>query len=260
MPKFSSEEIQALDDNAFRDLITEHMHPADGDPEAWDVLFSRELMSRTMEVLQSMLGQVTGSLTRKKAEAERFHLDTYQHGTKQDWFAYKTEYTEWRSRATAFQRMVQRRLGDAKNARRIWGQQRQTLQDQRIAQRGPDYKDRIDRARARGDEAHAVLQQVALKIREHQALTAVSGRTPEQHDYDLWRLLDELTLTVGRNGEKASVRRVMETYWLDTSPATISEGQHGQAERLMRQAPAGRSPRYEGIPKARHVGESERLA
>lgn len=257
--KYDVAKVAALSDERFKELIDKHLHPDTGDPAVWDVLFSQSLMPRTTEVLQAMLEKVSVTLGRKKVEADAVHLESLKTGTRQEWFAHRLEYDEWRVRAVAFQKMVQRRLGAAKNVRRSWGKEQQDRQEKRIGERGPDYKDRLARAKAAKDECENALRRLALKIREHQALTAVSDRMPEQHDYDLWRLLDELTLTVGKGGEQASVRRVMESYWLDTSEATMAAGQRGQTERMMQQAPAGRAPRFEGVTKVRRIDGQKRL-
>lgn len=258
--EYNITKVAALSDERFREFVEKHLNPHTGDPAAWDALYSRDLMPRTTGVLQDMWEKVTTTLGVKKVEADAFHLESVERGTKQDWFAYRLEYTEWRRRAVAFQLMVQRRLAGAKEARRAWGKAQQARQEQRIAERGPDYKDRLARTRAAKEECETTLRLLALKIREHQALATLSGRMPEQHDYDLWRLLDEIMLTVGKNGELAPMRKVMEAYWLDTSEATVAEGQRGQAERMMKQAPAGKSPRYEGIAKVRRIDEPKRLA
>lgn len=41
--------------------------------------------------------------------------------------------------------------------------------------------------------------------------------------------------------------------------SALTDDQYSEAERTMRQAPAGRSSQYTGVPRARHIGSEKPL-
>jgi hypothetical protein len=237
------DEIAELGDDEFHELIRQHIHPVSGDAAVWAILLSPSLQDRTAGHLRDMNGRVDSSFKKRAREADAYQLECLKKGHvgRRDWQEYYNDYQAWRKRAGAFKQMVAGRAAELKIAQK---RTRAAAHEVYQATNSHNYRE--------------VIRQFAVRIHQHQALTARSGREPEQHDYDLWRLLDELSVPVGPEGN-ATIRDMMRTYWFDTSPATVQDGTRRTAERLMRQAPAGRSEAYQGIPKLRRTSPPNSL-
>lgn len=250
MTDITTDTIAELDDRAFRKFVTDRIFH-DADPAAWDLLLSGDLLWRTGALLTALRVQVEGELCRREGQNDADYLEHRTRGSsgRADWLARNSEYQAWRRRAVGFKRMVERRQLQAKEARRAVAQEQQD----------PELKARVQRLAEEADHYRDAVRRLAVKVHEHQALTASSGRCPEQHDYDLWRLLDELTVLVSKGRGQVPLRRMLQAYWFETTPATVAEGRRAEAERLMRQAPAGRSARFEGVPRVRGVDGPKRL-
>ncbi|MEU6291758.1 hypothetical protein [Streptomyces sp. NPDC046988] len=85
---------------------------------------------------------------------------------------------------------------------------------------------------------------------------ARTGTIATQEDYELWELLDQLTVPCGPTQEPT----MLDSYWTDVDVLTDAGAGRAVAKKTMRQAPAGRSAIYQGMPRARHVGSEEDLA
>jgi hypothetical protein len=240
--------ISQLDDSAFRELITTNIHPADNTDEAWKQLTAPQVVERTHDTLQAMRKQVEAALGKRRRDIEDFRTECHLRGPagKQDYFAAKTEYQDWKRRANSFRYMVEARQAQARSALRaaVATARQENLQEAR-----PLSRKRV--------AYHDALRDLALAVQRHQAAFAVSGRIAEQQDYDLWRRLGEIRVPV-RDDDEASLRDMLITFWVETEADTAKERRDN--ERLMRQVPAGRSSTFEGTPRARHLGNGKSLA
>lgn len=259
MPEYTTEGIERLGDKAFRELVTEHLHPETGDPEMWEALLARPLIKRTRALLAEMRNQVEATLRKRERESTEYQLECLNNRAsgRTDWVAHKAEYQDWRKKAVGFKRLVERRQVQAKAAAFSRGQEQHNREQEAGARRSAAHVERMTEQRQLYLE---IIRLLSIGIQQHQAMTAVAGRSPEQHDYDLWRALDNITIPMGPDEIYTALRKVLETFWFQTTAATANAGVRRQMERLMRQAPAGRSPSYEGAPKARHVGSTNPLA
>jgi hypothetical protein len=229
--------ISQLDDPAFRELITTNIHTADDTKAIWEQLMAREVADRTIEILRDLRIQTEASMSRKRRELDEFQADCLLRGKRgrQDWLAEKRQFDDWKRRANNFRRMVE-------------GRQIQVRTRMKFG-----YEER-----ARADQgARDALAKLCLQIQRHQAACASSGRRAEQADYELWALLDELTIPLTEGGA-VSLEYMLRTYWMQT--ARDKNAGRRAKERLMKQAPAGRSATFEGAPKARHLGSGKPLA
>ena len=234
------QDIEPLDDAAFRELVTDHLHSRKGDPQVWGLLTGPRLVQRTCGTLAAIHRQVTGTMLTKKTAREEFRQECFARGEagKRDWFASLAEYESWRRRAGHFALMVQERLSDAKKALKA-------------ANRAAN-----DTA---GHTHRMVLRQLAIAVQDHQAAHARAGGVAEQCDYELWRLLDKLTVPIGPRSEQMTLRTMLDIYWRDVEPVDEAREETAHMDDVMRAAPAGRSARYEGVPSARYVGNDKKL-
>lgn len=229
--------ISQLDDPAFREFITTNIHTADDTKAVWEQLADRRVADRTIETLRDLRLQTEGSMSRKRRELAEFQAECLLRGRRgrQDWLAAKREFEDWKRRANNFRRMVE--------ARQIQVRTRMKF--------GYEERARVDQG------ARDALAKLCLQIQRHQAACAVSGRRAEQADYELWALLEELTIPLTEGGA-ASLEYMLRTYWTPTS-RDKNAGRRTN-ERLMKQAPAGRAATFEGHPKARNIGSDKTLA
>jgi hypothetical protein len=247
--------VANLSDREFRDYVGANLHPNDGD-EAWPVLLSAELIERTFETLKDMRDQASRTLNQRAAERDEYQLECLRRGPagRQDWVTYRVEYDIWRRKIANFNRMVLARLSETSNAKKkLNSQMAAVAKRDRVAAHAQQMTEERDYLRG-------VVRDLAKAVHQHQAATAVSGRDAEQHDYDLWHALDTLTVPMGKEREPAKIRNVLRTHWFDTMHSPSGEAGRKHTERLMQQAPAGRSPSFEGIPKARFVEGRKPLA
>lgn len=236
-----AQQIAQLDTGQYEALVKDNAHPPARDPEVWAVLTEQRNIARTREALTNMLERTAATLRRRRAEREDFQRECLHRGPagRQDWFATQHEYEQWRRRAGNFHQTMQRALSDV-------GRASKTINRSANHQIAQDHRER--------------LRELALAVSRHQAAHARSGGIAEQCDYELWRLLDQLTVPVGPTQEQATLRTMLDIYWTDVEPVTGQQAAEDQAEALMRSAPAGQSARYAGVPRARHVDNGKHLA
>lgn len=235
------QDVAALDDQEFRRLITQHAHYTVGDPDVWRVLHSPELVARTRDMLTTVYNQLISSMRRRQQELDRFHQECLDRGPrgKEEWFVAKQRYEQQRGRLVSFHRALQARLTETTKALKS-----------------------TNRARSveLSTQARESLRDLALAVQRHQAAHARSGTIAEQCDYELWRLLDRLTVPVGPDHEQVPLRTMVDFYWTEVDAVTPAQASAEALEPVMRSAPAGRSSAYSGVPRARHVGNGKKLA
>jgi hypothetical protein len=211
------------------------------DPQAWQLLTSPDHINRTRETLTMVNQRTASTLRRRKTEREAFHQECRQRGAegKREWFETKAEYEEWRRKAAWFHQTVLSAISELSKLTRDRNRAGNQLQQ---------------------DESRETLRKLAAAVNRHQAAHAKSGQIAGQEDYELWQLLDRLTVPCGPNQDPTTLRTMLDFYWTDVEVRTAGEQVQAAAEKTMRQAPAGRSARFTGVPRARHVGNEKGLA
>ncbi|AJT68991.1 hypothetical protein [Streptomyces chattanoogensis] len=232
--------LDRLDNDAYERLVLDNAHPPARDQETWELLLSRPLIDRTRDTLSALVQRNVSALRKRKAEREAFQTECFARGPagKKDWFDTRNEYEEWRHRAANFARTVQNALADVNRAKR-------------------DHNRSANHTVAQ--EHRECLRKLALAVQRHQAAHARAGGVAEQPDYELWRVLDQITVPMGPSSEPTSLRTMLDIYWTDVASVDTADEQRAGAERAMRTAPAGQSGRFSGVPKARHVDNGKRL-
>ncbi len=233
-------DLSTLTDDQYSDLLTSQVHPKYRDQDVWDLLTSPEHIERTRAVLTNMHQRTANTLRRKKSEREAFEQECRAGGAagKAAWFESRPAYEDSRRRTAAFHQKVQQAISDIGKIQKR--QNRST-------------------AHEASNAARETLRQLSVGIQRHQARHAKSGTIADQEDYELWQLLDRLTVPLGPGQEPTSLRTMLDFYWTDVEPATAADDARADAERTMRQSPAGRSAQYAGVPRARHVGNDKPL-
>ncbi|MFE1451971.1 hypothetical protein [Streptomyces olivaceoviridis] len=235
-------DLSELDDEQYEDLAITQAHPGSRDPEIWSQLSSPEHIERTRAVLANVHARTAAALRRRKTEREAFQQECHARGEagKKEWFATRAEYEKWRRGAAGFHQMVQSAISDLGKAQRNHNRKALT---QRSSQ-----------------EAREALRKLSIAVQRHQAQHAKAGSIAEQQDYELWQLLDRLTVPCGPDQEPTTLRTMLDFYWTDVDVADEAEERRRAAEKVMQQAPAGRSARFTGNPRARHIGNEKGLA
>ncbi|MEU5109668.1 hypothetical protein AB0H07_46800 [Streptomyces sp. NPDC021354] len=234
-------QLSALDDAEYEQIAKENAHPPARDPEVWAALTHPINIARTREAYTGMLERTAVTLRNRKVERDAFQQECFARGEagKQEWFASRTEYDRWRRRAGNFHQTMQKAIADV-------GRAQKTINRSVNHQLAQHHRER--------------LRELATAISRHQAQHARSGAIAEQCDYELWRLLDQLTIPLGPADEPTTLRTMLDIYWPDVEPVSAQRAAEEQAETAMRQAPGGRSAHYSGVPRARHVNNGKRLA
>jgi hypothetical protein len=234
-------DLSTLDDEQYEHVVLSQVHPRHRDPEVWELLTSPEHVDRTRAVLTNVHQRTAAALRRRKTERDEFQQDCHARGEagKKEWFKSRPEYEKWRRGTAGFHQRVQAAISDLGKIQRTHN--RATTEQSR-------------------QEAREALRKLAVAVQRHQAQHAKSGTIAGQEDYELWQLLDRLTVPCGPNQEATSLRTMLDFYWTDVDTVSSSEVARAAAEKAMRQAPAGRSTRFTGTPRARHVGNEKPLA
>ncbi|MFF8910615.1 hypothetical protein [Streptomyces olivaceoviridis] len=235
-------DLSALDDEQYEDLAIAQAHPRSRDPEVWNLLTSPEHIERTRTILANVHARTAAALRRRKTEREEFQQECHARGEagKKEWFESRPEYEKWRRGAAGFHQMVQSAISELGKAQRNHNRKALT---QRSSQ-----------------EAREALRKLSIAVQRHQARHAKTGSIAEQQDYELWQMLDRLTVPCGPDQEPTTLRTMLDFYWTNVDMTDDAEEERRATEKVMRRAPAGRSAQFTGIPRARHVGNEKGLA
>lgn len=233
--------LNTLTDGEYEELIADNVNPRSRDADVWELLTHPEHIARTRELLNRLHQRAGNRLRRKKAEREEFHQQCRARGPegKAEWFSTLPEYEGWRRRAAYFHQTAQAALSELGKLHR--SQNRQASHQS-------------------SNEARECLRKLAIAVQRHQAVHAKAGGIAGQEDYELWQLLDRLTVPCGPNQDPTTLRTMLDFYWTDVEPVSSQEEARSAAEKTMRQAPAGRSSQFTGVPRARHVDNGKPLA
>ncbi|MFE9812318.1 hypothetical protein, partial [Streptomyces sp. NPDC005548] len=234
-------DLTALDDRQYDDLVVSQVSPRHRDAAVWEQLTNPDNIDRTRTALTNANQRTAIALRRRKTERDDFQRECFARGEagKREWFGSRADYEKWRRGAANFHQLVLAAISELGKI-------------QKTHNRASN--------RQYGNEAREALRKLSVAVRRHQAAHAKSGTIAEQEDYELWQLLDRLTVPCGPNQEATTLRTMLDFYWTDVIPVADGEEQRVAAERAMRSAPAGRSGEYSGVPRARHVGNRKDLA
>lgn len=234
-------DLSTLDDEQYEGVALAQVHPRHRDPEIWELLTSTEHIERTRATLANVHQRTAAALRRRKTEREQFQQDCHARGEagKAEWFESRPDYERWRRGTAGFHQMVQAAISELGKAQRTHNRA-VTQQSSQVAR--------------------DALRKLAIAVQRHQARHAKSGEIAGQEDYELWQLLDRLTVPCGPSQEPTSLRTMLDFYWTDVDQVSAGEEARSAAEQTMRQAPGGRSAKFSGIPRARHVGNEKPLA
>ncbi len=234
-------DLSTLSDEQYEELLTANINPKLRDTRAWELLTSPAHIDRSRELLNRIHQRTANSMRRKKAEREKFHQQCHARGAegKAEWFTSLPEYEAWRRRAAYFHQTAQAALSELGKI--------QKSQNRSVTGQG-------------NQQAREALRKLSIAVQRHQALHAKAGSMAGQEDYELWQLLDRLTVPCGPNQEPTTLRTMLDFYWTDVDVVSDGEEARQAAERAMRRAPAGRSAEFSGVPRARHVGSDKPLA
>ncbi|MFE6474522.1 hypothetical protein [Streptomyces rochei] len=235
-------DLTTLDDRDYEQLAVQHAHPKHRNPDTWAVLTSPDNIARTRTVLMNVHQRTAATLRRRKTERDAFQQDCHARGEegKKEWFATRPEYERWRRGTAGFHQMIQQAISELGKTQRQQNHKAMTRQGTQAAREA--------------------LRKLAVAVHRHQAAHAKAGTIAAQEDYELWQLLDRLTVPCGPGQEPATLRTMLDFYWTDVDVVTEQDAAREAAEKTMRRAPAGRSAVYSGVPRARHVGGEKDLA
>ncbi|MFJ1900492.1 hypothetical protein [Streptomyces sp. NPDC088115] len=234
-------EIGNLTDGEFEDLLTSNIHPPTRDPEAWAAITHPDNLKRARTHMTAIHERTSSVLRRRKTERDEFRIQCFARGEagKREWFASQAEFDALRRRTANFHQRVQRAISELTKAQRDANR----ASNQNVA-----------------GEQRETLRKLAVAVQHHQAVHARAGGIADQADYELWQLLDRLTVPTGPSQEPTTLRTMLDIYWTDVQPATDEELRRAHAERVMRSAPDGRSGSFAGVPRARHIHNDKGLA
>jgi hypothetical protein len=234
-------QLAELDDQQYEQLIVSNAHPPARDPEVWAALTDPSNLERTREIIVNVHQRTGNTLRTRKSKRDEFQQECFTRGEagKRDWYESRAEYENWRRRAANFHQCMQRAISELSKLQR---------------------KVNRDSNMNLAQENRETLRKLSIAVQRHQAMRAKTGQIAAQEDYELWQLLDTLTVPCGPNQEPTALRTMLDFYWTDVTPVDDGQEQRALAERTMRSAPGGRSSQYEGVPKARHVGSRKNLA
>lgn len=234
-------DLSALDDADYEQMAVSQAHPPTRDTDLWALLTHPDHLERTRNALMGAAQRTGNAMRSKKAEREQFQQECFARGQagKRDWFESRTEYEVWRRRAGNFHQTMLQAISELGKLQKRVNRETHTntVQDHR-----------------------EVVRQLALAVQRHQAMHMKSGDRPGQEDYELWQLLERLTVPYGPEQTATTLRTMLDFCWTDVTPVDPVEERRAVAERTMRGAPSGRSSQFSGVPRARHVGGGKDLA
>ncbi|MFC9497728.1 hypothetical protein [Streptomyces sp. NPDC056982] len=234
-------DLSALNDADYEQIAVNNAHPPARNADVWALLTQPDNLERTRQALVGAAQRTGNALRTRKAEREQFQQACFARGQagKEDWFGTRAEYETWRKRAGNFHQTMLQAISElGKLQKRVNRETRtSTVQDHR-----------------------EVVRQLTVAVQRHQAMHMKAGEMPGQEDYELWQLLDRLTVPYGPDQTETTLRTMLDFCWSDVIPVDPVEERRAAVERAMRGAPSGRASQYSGVPRARHVGGGKDLA
>ena len=184
-------DLSTLVDEQYTELVTGNVNPRTRDTELWELLTSPDHIERTRQTLTGVNHRTASLLRRRKTEREAFQQDCWQRGAegKKDWFETRSEYEDWKRRAAHFHQSVLSAISELTKL----------TKDRNRASNSRNY-----------DESRETLRKLSIAVQRHQALHAKAGSIAGQEDYELWQLLDRLTVPCGPTQEPTTLRTMLD--------------------------------------------------
>ena len=233
--------LAQLSDGEFEEVLTSNIHPPARNPEAWAALTHPDNLARARQILVNVHERTASVLRHRKTERDAFRGECFARGAagKADWFSTQAEYDAIRRRTANFHQRVQRAISE------LGREQRNVNRAQSIEV---------------VNEARETLRRLSVAVQRHQAAHARDGGIADQADYELWQLLDRLTVPTGPDQTATTLRTMLDIYWTDVTPVTEQDTRRAEVERVMRSGPKGRPASFSGTPRARHAHNGKDLA
>lgn len=234
-------DISTLEDRDYEQLAVANAHPKHRNADTWAALTSPDRIDRTRAALTNVHQRTAATLRRRKTERDAFQQACHDRGDegKKEWFATRPEYERWRRGTAGFHQMIQQAISELGKTQKQHNHAAHTRQGTQAARES--------------------LRKLSIAVHRHQAMHAKTGTIAAQEDYELWQLLDQLTVPCGPGQEPTTLRTMLDFYWTDVDVLTGTDAGRAETEKTMRQAPAGRAAAYTGMPRARHVGGDKGL-
>ena len=231
-----------LNEYEYEQIAIKHAHPRHRDPAVWALLTSPAHIERTRDALNNVHQRTAATLRRRKTERDLFQQECHDRGEagKREWFATRPEYERWRRGTASFHQMLQAAISTLSKTQKRHNHQMTTQEATQAAREA--------------------LRHLSIAVQRHQALHARAGTIAGQEDYELWQLLDRLTVPCGPNQDPTTLRTMLDFYWTDVDVRTGAGEERAAAEKTMRQVPGGRSASFSGVPRARHVGNDKQIS
>ena len=178
-------------------MVCDNIFQHNRDTDIWRQLLSAPLVERTYDTLRRLHDHNSRAMRRRRDDWERFVADCVTTPiSRQEWNCARREYENWRKHAETFATVVGHAMREVRQARR------QITKDSR---RGDEGNPQFYRGR---------LRDVALAVYRHRAAITGSDVIAEDHDRDLWRILETITVPYGSASEPTSLLTMLdERYW-----------------------------------------------
>lgn len=231
--------LAQLSDGEFEGVLTANMHPPRRNAEAWAAIIHPDNIERAHRIIVNVHDRTAAVLRRRKTERDEFRVECFARGQegKREWFATQAEADALRRRTATFHQRAQRAIAEISKAQRDVNRS----QNHNVA-----------------GEYRETIRKLAVAVNAHQASHARAGSIAEQADYELWQLLDELSVPTGPANEPTKLRTMIDFYWRDVEPVSSEDAHRTQAERMMRSSP--RPASFSSTPRARHTHNGKDLA
>jgi hypothetical protein len=165
--------VAGLDDDAFERLVLANISPRNRNARVWAALLAPNSIARTHATLVAAVQRNASAMGARRA-------DLGSDGPT---------YRQWRHRAQSFARIAQAALSEINAERRAL----ETAADKNSARR---YREQ--------------LRHLASEIACHQQRSDTAGINPEDHDHQLWNVLDTISIPHGPESTPTTLRDLLD--------------------------------------------------
>lgn len=213
----TKDELSQLSDGNFSEVVGRQVLPNATDQEILAALLSEELIVRTHAALNALANRVAGHVKRINIAREEFRTKCMARGNqgRMEWHNTKFAFEQSKQGKVHYLKCVQGRLSQANRQLRDYNRARN--------------HENIDHTRN-------TVRLLAIAIQRHQAAHVRTGGIAEQADYELWQLLDHLTLMF--HEKETPLRRMVDMVWTEVFPVTDQQRATEAAREALRRRPA----------------------
>ncbi|OBK38581.1 hypothetical protein A5658_03410 [Mycobacterium sp. 1245111.1] len=162
-----------LDDDGFEQLVLANISPRNRDAHVWAALLTPNSIARTHATLVAAVQRNASAMAARR----------------QDPGSDNPTYRQWRHRAQNFARIAQAALSEINAERRTL----EAAADKSSARR---YREQ--------------LRHLASEIACHQQRSDIAGINPEDHDHQLWNVLDTISIPHGPESTPTTLRDLLD--------------------------------------------------